>query len=115
MSRVSESMSAAQFREALRHVIGFHQQAPIADPLASAVETIGRNPAFAQARLLTRILVALTHDRGEFRRAELGALDAETYALVIGLMDAFEAGTFERAQWEQAIESVRAAELGACG
>jgi len=114
MSPVNESMSATQFREALRHVVRFREQAPIADPLAAAVETIGRNPAFAQARLLTRILVALTHDRGEFRRAELGALDAETYALVIGLMDSFEAGVFERAQWESAAESAQAAELGAC-
>ncbi|MGE0357524.1 MAG: hypothetical protein AB7P08_11490 [Burkholderiales bacterium] len=112
---MSESMSATQFRNALRHVIHFRQQAPVADPLASAVERIGRNPAFAQARLLIRILVALTHDRGEFRRAELGALDAETYALVIGLMDSFEAGTYERAQWDTAVESAQAAEMGACG
>ena len=56
----------------------------------------------------------VTPDRGEFRRAELGALDAETYALVIGLMDSFEAGVFERAQWESAAESAQAAELGAC-
>lgn len=115
MDRASESMSAAQFRDALRRVVRFRRQAPIADPLAAAVETIGRNPAFTQARLLSRILVALTHDRGEFRRAELGAMDSETHALVIGLMDAFEAGTFERSQWETAVESARTAELAACG
>ena len=115
MIRATELMSAAQFRDALRLVIRFRQQAPIDDPLASTVKRIEQNPAFAQARLLTRILVALTHQRGEFRRAELGALDAETYALVIALMDAFEAGIFPREQWEQAVGAAQAAEVGAFG
>jgi hypothetical protein len=110
--RATELLSAAQFRDALRLVIRFRQQAPIDDPLASTVQRIQQNPAFAQARLLTRILVALTHGRGEFRRAELGALDAETYAMVIALMDAFEAGNFPRAQWEKAVDEAQAAELG---
>ena len=70
-------------------------------------------PAFAQSRLLTRILVALTYGQGEFRRAEVAALDAGTYAMVIALMDAFGAGTTTRAAWEQAVTAARAAELDA--
>lgn len=111
----SERLSALQFQEALRHVVGFRQQPPIADPLAAAVKRIEQNPAFAQSRLLTRILVALTYEQGEFRRAEIGALDAETYAMVIALMDAFGLGKSTREAWESAVEAARAAELGAAG
>lgn len=109
----SERLSPAQFREALRHVIRFREQLPVGDPLAAAVLRIERNPAYSQSRLLTRILVSLTYQQGEFRRAELGALDAETFAMVISLMDAFDAGTSPREAWEQAVASARAAELGA--
>ena len=115
MKPVSELLSAAQFREALRDVVRFREQAAIADPLACAVQTIERNPAFSQSRLLTRILVALTYEQGEFRRAEIAALDAETYAMVITLMDAFGSATSPRAAWEQAVCAARAAELGAGG
>lgn len=111
----TELLSAVQFQEALRHVIRFRQQLPIADPLASAVKRIEQNPAFAQSRLLTRILDALTHQRGEFRHAEITALDAETFAMVITLMDAYAAGTSTQAEWEHAVEAARAAELGAGG
>ena len=109
----SELLSPAQFREALRQVVRFREQLPVADPLASAVTRIERNPAYAQSRLLTRILVSLTYQQGEFRRAELGALDAETFAMVMSLMDAFDAGTFPRETWEEAVAAARVAELGA--
>ena len=113
MTVVSERLSAAQFQEALRHVVRFREQAPHGDPLASAVRRIEQNPAFAQSRLLTRILVALTYQEGEFRRAEIGALDAETFAMVITLMDAFGSETSTRTAWEAAVASARAAEHGA--
>lgn len=109
----TELLSAVQFREALRHLIRFRQQLPIRNPLAATVKRIEQNPAFAQARLLTRILVALTFQQGEFRRAEITALDAETFAMVIALMDAFDAGTPTRAEWEHAVDAARTAELGA--
>ena len=108
-----EVLTAVEFQEALRHVIRFRQQTPVADPLASVVKRIEENPAFSQSRLLTRILDALTYRQGEFRRAEIAAFDAETLALVITLMDAHAAGT--RAEWEQAVKAARAAELGAGG
>ena len=111
----TELLSAVQFQDALRHVIRFRQQRPIADPLAAAVKRIEQNPAFAQSRLLTRILDALTYQQGQFRRAEITALDAETFAMVIALMDAYAAGTPTRAAWERAVDVARAAELGAFG
>lgn len=113
MTPVSERLTAAQFQDALRRVVRFREQLPLGDPLAAAVQRIERNPAFAQSRLLTRILVALTYAEGEFRRAEIGALDAETYAMVITLMDAFDSGTCTRTAWEAAVVSARAAEHGA--
>ena len=61
----------------------------------------------AQTRLLTRILVALTYREGAVRRAEIGALDAETFAMVITLMDAFGSGRPARAAWEQAVAAAR--------
>ena len=113
MTLVSERLSAGQFLEALRHVLRFREQPLVGDPLASAVERIEANPAFTQSRLLTRILVALTYQEGDFRRAEIAALDAETCSMVITLMDAFTSGTSTRTAWEAAVASARAAELGA--
>jgi len=105
--REGELLTALQFQQELRHVVGFREQLPIADPLASAVKRIEQNPAFAQSRLLARILEALTYQQGEFRRAEITALDAETFAMVIGLMDAYGAGTSTRAQWIAAVDAAR--------
>lgn len=115
MTVVSELLSASQYQDALRQVVRFREQPQVGDPLASAVKLIEQNPAFAQSRLLTRILVALTYEQGEFRRAEVAALDAGTYAMVIALMDAFGAGTTDRATWEQAVTAARAAETGTAG
>ncbi len=113
MIAATELLSPAQFQEELRHVLRFREHPAIADPLASALERIEKNPAFAQSRLLTRILVALTYQEGAFRRAEIGALDAETFAMVITLMDAFASGASPHAAWEEAVASARAAESGA--
>lgn len=113
MIAATELLNPAQFQEELRHVLRFREHPVIADPLASALKRIEANPAFAQSRLLTRILVALTYQEGAFRRAEIGALDAETFAMVITLMDAFASGASPRAAWEEAVASARAAERGA--
>lgn len=109
----TERLSAAQYQEALRRAVRFREVPPIGDPLAVALERIERNPAFSQSRLLTRLLVALTYREGEFRRAEIAGLDGATYALSIGLMDAFGKGAKPLADWERAVEAARAAELGA--
>jgi hypothetical protein len=112
--RVStERLTAAQYQEALREAVRFRPEAPVGDPLAVALKRIEENPAFSQSRLLTRLLVALTYDEGEFRRAEIAGLDATTYALSIGLMDAFGKASCPLADWQKAVETARAAELGA--
>ncbi len=108
----AERLNAAQFQEALRQAARFRAGPPIDDPLAQAVERIEQNPAFSQSRLLARLLVALTYQKGEFRRAEIAGLDAPTVALAIGVMDAFGAGTFATAEWEAAVSKATAAGLG---
>lgn len=76
---------------------------------------IEQNPAFAQSRLLTRILTALAFQEGEFRRAELSALDVASLDIVVALMDASAAGTPTREDWERAVNAANAAQLGAGG
>jgi hypothetical protein len=108
-----ELLSIPRFLEELRRVARFRSGAPIGDPLDAAVRRIEKNPAFTQSRLLTRILAALTYQQGEFRRAEISALDSETLAMVITLMDAHAAGTSSREEWICAVDLAKAAQLGA--
>jgi len=112
----TELLSAARFQEELRRVARFFRsRLLVGDPLDAIVRKIEQNPAFAQSRLLTRILAALTYQQGEFRRAEIAALDSETLAMVITLMDAQAAGTSTREQWICAVDTAMAAQLGAGG
>jgi hypothetical protein len=62
-----------------------------------------------------RLTAALTYQQGEFRRAEVAALDSETLAMVITLMDAHAAGTSPREEWVRAVDAANAAQLGAGG
>ena len=111
----TELLTPARFEEELRRAARFHRGLPIGDPLAAAVRRIENSPAFAQSRLLTRILAALTYQQGEFRRAEVAALDSETLAMVITLMDVRAAGTSPQKDWVHAVYAARVAELGAAG
>lgn len=108
-------LSVPRFLEELRSVARYGRALPVGDPLASVVRRIENSPALAQSRLLTRILAALTYQQGEFRRAEVAALDSETLAMVITLMDAHAAGTSTREDWERAVNAAKAAELGSGG
>ena len=110
-----ELLSVPRFMEELRRVARYGRALPVGDPLAAAVRRIENSPALAQSRLLTRILAALTYQQGEFRRAEVAALDSETLAMVITLMDAHVAGTSSREDWVRAVDATKAAELGAGG
>ncbi len=103
-----ELLSAPQFFEMLRHVVGFRAQPAIADPLQGAVDQIANNPAFAQSRLLMRILVALPSQLGEFRRAEVTALDASTRSLVIALLDLHASAARSTTDWSRAIAAAQA-------
>jgi hypothetical protein len=102
-------MSALQFQEELRRVARFDVRPPVENPLAEAVRRIKDNPAFTQSRLLSRILTALTYERGEFRRAEASALDSATLGIVIALMNAARAGTTPRDDWINAVTTCEAA------
>ena len=107
-----EILSVTRFQEELR--LGVQSLAPpaIASALAEVVKSIELNPAFAQSRLLTRVLSALISQAGEFRRAEVFAFDSKTRALVIALMDAFAAGIPGRDEWQRAVDSANAAQRG---
>ena len=112
----TELLSAARFQEELRRVARFFRsRLPVGDPLDATVRKIEQNPAFAQSRLLTRILAAFTYQQGEFRRAEVSALDAETLVMVVTLMDVHAAGTSTREEWVRAADAAKAAQLSAGG
>jgi len=111
----TELLSPAGFEEELRRVARFRPRVPFVGSLDAAVRKIEQNPAFAQSRLLTRILTALAHREGEFRRAELSALDVASLDIVIALMDACAAGTSAREDWVRAVDAAKAAQLGAGG
>ena len=112
---MSELLSIPRFLDELRHVTRFRSSPPIGDPLDAAVRRIENNPAFAQSRILTRLLSALTYERGEFRRAEVAAFDSETLAMAIALMDAHIAGTSTREEWKGAVDRAIAAQDGVGG
>ncbi|MGH8632551.1 MAG: hypothetical protein ACRET7_00295 [Burkholderiales bacterium] len=114
-ARAIELLSIGRFQEELRRVTRFRLHPPVGDPLNATVRKIEKNPAFAQSRLLTRLLAALTYERGEFRRAEVAAFDSETLSMVIALMDAHAAGTSTREEWICAVDLANAAHLGAGG
>jgi hypothetical protein len=113
MTVATELLSIPRFLEELRLIARYRPALALADPLDAAVKKIEKNPAFAQSRLLTRILAALTYQQGEFRRAEVAAFDSDTLAMVIMLMNAQAAGTTTREEWVCAVELARAAELAA--
>src|SRR5687767_5096891 len=93
-----ERLSIARFEEELRRAA--RGRLPlVGNPLDAAVKKIVENPALTQCRLLTRVLAALVFRKGDFRRAEIAAFDAETLATVIALMDSSIAGTVAREQW----------------
>src|SRR5690606_22735438 len=89
----ADVMSALQFQAELRRVARYDHRPPVDNALALAVQRVVANPALSQERLLSRILTALTYERGEFRRAEASAFDTVTLGLVISLMDVARAGT----------------------
>ena len=105
-----EILSVTRFQEELRQGVQAPAPAATTNLLAEAVKTIELNPAFAQSRLLARVLSALISQAGEFRRAEVFAFDTKTRALVIALIDAFSAGIPGRDEWQRAMDSANAAQ-----
>ena len=111
----TELLSIPRFLEELRRVARYGRALPVGDPLAAVVRRIENSPALTQSRLLARILGALTYQQGEFRRAEVAALDSETLAMVITLIDVHAAGTSTREDWVRAVDAANAAQLAAAG
>lgn len=109
---MDEVLSCSAFQAELRRIARFWPGSTAGNPLDDVVKRIEANPAFTQSRLLTRVLTALTHQRGEFRRAEIAAFDAGTLVMIIALIDAYEAGTSTREQWLNAVDMALAAESG---
>ncbi len=109
----NESWSGVRFQEELRRMAQAHPVLPVENPLPATLNIIEQNPAFLQSRLLTRLLTTLTYEQGEFRRAELSALDSKTLAIVISLMDGFAAGLPVRDEWIRAVDKANAAQLAA--
>lgn len=105
----TEWLSGSEFLDELRHVVGFLKHAKSADPLASVTEQIISQPALAQSRLLLRILVALVHQRGDFRRAEIAMLGTVSLAQVIELMDLHLSGTRPEQDWAAAVKAAETA------
>ena len=108
----AELLSAPRFQEELRRVTRYRSSIPVGNPLDVAVKKITDNPAFTQSRLLARMLVALTYEVGEFRRAEVATFDSDTLAMVITLMDMHAAGTSGREAWIRAADAAKAAVAG---
>jgi hypothetical protein len=100
---MTDIMPLQEFQDELRRIARFDVSEPVPNPLSAAVQKISDKPGLAQARLLGRLLRALTDGHGEFRRAEASAFDMETLRLIIALMNAARAGTNTRAEWLHAI------------
>jgi hypothetical protein len=105
-----EQQSFTLFQEELRRVARFITAATPTNPLDAVLKAIHNNPAMSQARLLTRMLAAYIGRQASFRSAEVSAFDREHLALIVALMDAHEAGTLPRVEWERAADEADAAQ-----
>lgn len=92
-------------------MVGFLIYPDTQDPLALIVERITSAPAMSQSRLLMRILDTLVYGRGEFRHAEIAALDAPTLALVMHVANLRAAGTRPDQDWANAVAAASAASV----
>ena len=105
-----ELLSILQFQDELRRAGRFSPRPPTPGALAAVVHKIEQNPNYAESRLLTRILAALTYQEGEFRRAEAAALDVSSLAMAVSLMDEYAARTSAHEDWIRAVDTARAAQ-----
>ena len=87
-----ELISAVQFQDEMQREARSHHLASVEDPLGKLIAKIEGGPAFAQSRLLTRILVALSERSGTFRRADLMLLAMDSLGVVNSLLEGHAAG-----------------------
>jgi hypothetical protein len=102
-------MSLSQFESELRRIARFESILPAASALSEAVEKIRANPTLTESRLLARVLRALAHQCGEFRRAEISAFSSTMLKMVIALLNAARDGIHTREEWMEAVEAAKAA------
>jgi hypothetical protein len=105
-----ELLSIIQFEDELRRARRFCPRPPTIQALVAVVRAIEQNPAYAQSRLLTRILAGLTYQEGEFRRAEAATLDVDSLAIAVTLIDDYAAGMGTREDWVRAVDTARGAQ-----
>lgn len=106
---MNDVMTLSEFQDELRRTARWHADGTLDNPLAVTLQRIRSNPAFAQSRLLARILQAVSSDSGEFRRAEVSSLDTAALRLVVALLNAARAGVHTRAEWLDAAAAAESA------
>ncbi len=106
-----EQQSFISFRDALRHLTRFMIGPALENPLDVAAKRIETNPAFAQSRLLTRLLAGMASQRGEFRLTEISVFDRETLTVIVALLNAHDAGTASPADWQRAVDRAHTAQI----
>jgi len=106
----NELISATQFHEEMQQVARWHRLPCVEDPLGKLVTEIEGSPAFAQSRLLTRILVALAQQQGAFRRADLTLLAMDSLGMINSLLEAHAAGRITLEECKRAATRVSAAQ-----
>jgi hypothetical protein len=107
-----DTLTAAQFNDELRRVARLDTPLAVDNPLTAALVEIEARPFNLQSRVLARMLSALTYGAGDFRLAEISALDVPTRRIVLALSDASVAGTTPHDAWVKAVD---AAQLAASG
>jgi hypothetical protein len=98
-----DTMSIHEFAQELKRGVGGSVVSEAADPLGAALQQIGQDPERLQSQLLTRMLIALTHDTGLFRRSEVFALDRDGRALAVALVAAHAAMPVET--WKRVVDA----------
>ncbi len=114
-SSASIMIPIQQFEDELRRVARLVPKSTLENPLGAIVDKIVQNPAYNESRLLTRLLTALTYQRGEFRLAEAAVFDTKTLALIVSLLDTRSAGSVTDSQCRLAVETADAAQLSVGG
>lgn len=104
-------MPIQRFEEELRRLARFTSKAALEDPLAAIVAKIVQNPAYTESRLLTRLLNALSDQKGEFRLAEAAVFGTATLGLIVRLLDSRGTGGVSDSQCRVAVEAANAAQL----
>jgi hypothetical protein len=108
----SDTLTAAEFNEELRHVTRLDAPLAIDDPIAAALVEIEARPYNLQSRVLARMLSALAYGAGDFRLAEISALDVPTRRIVLALSDACASGKTPHDAWVKAVDAAQLAAHG---